>query len=75
MERLKRVAGVEPLYLPSGVPPAHDSLPWACASCGGWVHHLERVYTDEGMFHDRIACLSGERYEALVAQYACRCEP
>ena len=23
---LKRVAGVEPFYLPSGVPPAHDSL-------------------------------------------------
>ena len=31
---LKRVAGVEPFYLPSGVPPAHDSLPWACATCG-----------------------------------------
>ena len=54
--------------------PLHDSLPWACATCGGWVHHLERVYTDEGMFHDRIACLSEDRYEELVAKYACRCE-
>jgi hypothetical protein len=32
-----------------------------------------RLYTDEGLFHDKIACLSEDRYEELVAKYACRC--
>jgi len=74
-ENFKRVAGVE--QSPSQVlaPPAHDRLPCACVTCGRWVNHVERIHTDAGLFHDRIECLSGEEYEALVARYACRCEP
>jgi hypothetical protein len=70
---IKRVAGVEPNPSQVQVPPAHDSLPWACATCGGWVSHVERIYTDAGLFHDRIKCLSGDEYEALVARYGCKC--
>ena len=72
----KRVAGVEAsLSLPEdSPPPAHDRLPWACTTCGKWVPHVERLYTDAGLFHDRIKCLTGDEYEALVARYACECE-
>jgi len=35
---------------------------------------VERLYTDAGLFHDRIACLSEDRFEELVAKYGCRCE-
>jgi hypothetical protein len=35
---------------------------------------VERLYTDAGLFHDRIKCLTGEQYETLVARYACRCD-
>ena len=70
---LARVAGVEPTTLPVKVPPAHDRLPWACAACGRWVAPVERIHTDAGLFHDRIKCLTGDEYEALVARYACEC--
>ena len=71
----RRAAGVEaPLTLPVvETPPAHDRLPWACTTCGHWVPPVERLHTDAGLFHDRIECLSGEKYEALVARYACQC--
>ena len=44
-----------------------------CATCHGWIHPLERIYTDEAMYHDRLACLTEGSFEALVAKYACRC--
>ena len=44
-----------------------------CATCGGWVNPLERIYTDEAMYHDRLSCLTEGSFEALVAKYACRC--
>jgi len=70
---IDRVAGVEVHALPASPPPAHDSLPWACTACGGWVSHVERIYTDEGLFHDRVSCLTDDRFEELVAKYGCRC--
>ena len=54
-------------------PPSHDRLPWACVTCGSWVPPVERLHTDAGLFHDRIKCLTGDEYEALVARYACEC--
>ena len=73
----ERVAGVEgrppgvhtppPATHPKGVPVNK------CATCGGWVNPLERIYTDEAMYHDRLACLTEGSFEALVAKYACRC--
>ena len=53
--------------------PTHDSAPWACVTCGRWVPPVKRSYTDAGLFHDAIACLSTDRFEELVLKYACRC--
>jgi hypothetical protein len=53
--------------------PIHDTIPWACVTCGGWVPPFQRIYTDEGLFHDRIACLSTDRFEELVLKYGCKC--
>ena len=55
-----------------------DRLPWACVTCGRWIPPGERLFTDAGLFHDpdfqdRIKCLTGDEYEALVARYACQC--
>ena len=44
-----------------------------CKTCGGWVNPLERIYTDEAMYNDRLSCLTEGSFEALVAKYACRC--
>lgn len=53
--------------------PTYDQLPWACATCGGWVPPTDRLYTDEGLFHDRLTCLAGADYDELVERYGCRC--
>ena len=44
-----------------------------CKTCGGWIPPLERIYTDEGTFHDRLTCLTGGHFETLVSKYGCRC--
>jgi len=56
--------------------PPQRSTPdgFGCPTCGGWVNPLERVYTDEGTYHDRLDCLTEGRFEELVAKYGCRCE-
>ena len=56
--------------------PPQGSTPggFGCPTCGGWVNPLERIYTDEGIYHDRLDCLTEGRFEELVAKYGCRCE-
>ena len=67
-----RAAGVEPRPLQVQAPPAHDRLPWACTTCGRWVPPVQRVYTDEGLFHSQIECLTDELFEELTERYACQ---
>ena len=50
-----------------------EPVPWACVTCGRWVLPVQRIYTDEGLFHDKIACLSTDRFEELVLKYGCKC--
>lgn len=54
--------------------PLRDGTPWACATCGRWVPPAARLYTDEGLFHTAVECLSDARFEELVLRYACVCE-